>query len=192
MKSKKLDPSVQKEDIYALNTEAVDALVEAQQGNVPQYTEEELKRYQTKSGIHMPRPLLVILMKAWFYGAVCFFILWGLGNVLHITDRIVICGIVIGMVIDLLLNNALRFFESVPGEFQNWIMVNRRGVLGLFLNVAYGLLLMCCVFGIYSLINMRPEVFFVGVEPILFGLFTMGFDLLMVGIRNLIVKLIKK
>ena len=66
-------------DYYKLNTKAVDDLVGANKENSPEVPREELEKYRSASGIRLPRWLKAVLLKAWFAGAACFFIFWGLG-----------------------------------------------------------------------------------------------------------------
>ncbi len=107
-------------------------------------------------------------------------------------DMLFILGIVLGMVTDLLTNNVLRFIEKSPGANEKWILVNKRGVTGFFLNLVFSSIIILCVFFVYSFINQfvvaitdDPNNLFLGVEPILFGLLCMGFDMLLVGMKRL-------
>ena len=65
---------------FDLKTEAMDALVNNDAEKVPEYSKEELKKYRGKGSVRIPNWLKMICIKSWFAGAVCFFILWGLGN----------------------------------------------------------------------------------------------------------------
>lgn len=56
---------------YELKSEAVDKLLKAEKGEVPEFSQEELKRYRSKSGLKLPETLKVVLLKTWFAGAVC-------------------------------------------------------------------------------------------------------------------------
>lgn len=179
---------------YELKSDAVEKLVRAEAGDVPEFSEEELKKYRSKSRINLSNSVKVMLLKAWFAGAVCYFILWGLGiYVYSLIDMLFILGIVLGMVTDLLTNNVIRFIEKSPGENGRWLMFPKKGMASFFLNMVYSLVLIGCVYGLYGGIN-RVIVFIVGnadtvplgVEPVLFGVFCMGFDVLFVGCRNLL------
>ncbi len=172
-------------DYYRLHTQAVEDLVTADESNSPQVSEEELRRYRSGPKVKMSEWLKVALIKAWFYASVCFFFIWGLGALMpHIIDQIVITGIALGFVIDILLNNLLRFMEKTPGTSARWIFVGVKGFLSLPLNVLYGLLLMVCVVATYEGVNALIVLLLripageipLGVGPILFGLFAMGWD----------------
>lgn len=183
---------------YELKSDAVEKLVKAEQGEVPEFSQEELKKYRTKSRIHLSATLKVVLLKAWFPGAVCYFILWGLGMYIYsLVDMLFILGIVLGLVTDLLTNNVIRFVEETPGENDKWLMFPKKGMVSFFANLVYGLVLVVCVFWLYSAINKiaviligNPDTVPLGVEPVLYGLFCMGFDILFVQCRNLMKRIL--
>lgn len=180
-------------DYYKLHTKAVDELVGTDQNNVRQYSEEELKKYRRRAGIELPQWLKVVLIKAWFAGAVCFFIFWGLGMyVADMLDMLVVFGIVLGLATDLLVNGILRFSEQTPGANNRWMMFPKKSLLSFFLNIPYACLLLFFVYTIYQLINgilvmLTGAVDRVplGVEPILFGLFYTAMDMLLIGMKHL-------
>lgn len=184
---------------YNLKTEAMDALTNTDEEKVPQYSKEELDRYRSKSKLHIPNWLKMIAIKAWFYGAVCFFFLWGLGNYIsNYLDMLFVTGVAMGMLTDLLLNNSLRFFEKNPGENDVWMMIRPKGVRSFFLNIIYACVIMFCVFMFYNLLNYAiitvtgtEDTIPVGVEPLLFGLLSMGFDMLFIGIKRLLTGIIR-
>ena len=65
---------------YSLNTDAVETLASASAETAPDYSKEELNKYRSRGRFPLPNWLKMIAIKAWFAGAVCFFILWGLGT----------------------------------------------------------------------------------------------------------------
>ncbi len=178
---------------YELKSDAVEKLLKAEAGEVPEFSEEELKKYRSKGGIKLSNTVKVLLLKAWFAGAVCYFILWGLGMYIYsLVDMLFIMGIVLGMATDLLTNNVIRFIETTPGENDKWLMFPKKGMVSFFLNLVYALVLVICVYALYSGINLllvriigNAETVPLGVEPVLYGVFCMGFDMLFVGCKNL-------
>lgn len=183
---------------YELKSDAVEKLLKAEKGDVPEFSEEELKKYRSKGGLKLPEPLKVVLLKAWFAGAVCYFILWGLGTYIYsIIDMLFILGIVLGLVTDLLTNNVIRFIEKTPGENDKWLMFPKKGMVSFFLNMVYALVLIVCVYALYGFLNRAivavtgaVDTVPLGVEPILFGVFCMAFDMLFIGCRNLLKQII--
>lgn len=177
---------------YQLNTEAVEKLASADASNVPDYSEAELNRFRTRGRVHLPNWLKIIAIKAWFAGAVCFFILWGLGNYLAGLDMLVVCAVALGMVTDLLTNNSLRFLEDTPGGNDQWMMIPPKGVRSFVLNILYACVITACIFMFYNVVNYLiisitgvEDKVPLGVEPLLFGLLCMGFDMLLIGVKRL-------
>lgn len=198
---KQVKPEVEKEaDFYDLKTDAVKALVEADESNSPEVSKEELAKYRSKSGLHLPQWLKMLLIKWWFAGSVCFFFIWGLGIYMaDIYDTLLITAIGMGVVTDILTNNALRFMERTKGESDRWIMVRKRRYISFFLNILYAGLVLWFVYMLYTVINAaaaaishNPDRIFLGVGPIMFGLFYLSFDLLFIEIRNWFVSVLKK
>lgn len=183
---------------YELKSDAVERLLKAEAGDVPEYSEEELKKYRSKGGIKIPEPVKVLFLKAWFAGAVCYFILWGLGTYIYsLIDMLFILGIVMGMATDLLTNNVIRFIEKSPGENDKWLMFPKKGMASFFLNMVYAFAIIFCVYKLYDIINSmaaaisgNADTVALGVEPVLFGIFCMGFDTLFVGCKNLMKQII--
>ncbi len=184
---------------YTLKSDAVETLANADHEQAPEYSEEELKKYRSKKGIHLSEPLKILLIKAWFAGAVCFFILWGLGLYLgNNLDMLFVLGVVMGMVTDLLVNSVIRFVEKTPGENDWWMMFPKKGLGSFLLNILYGFVIVICVYllynginGLLSIVFQTTDKVYLGVEPILFGTFCMGFDMLFVWIKGTVVKLIR-
>lgn len=185
---------------YQLHTGAVEDLVSATKENTPKYSEAELNKYRSsKKQWAFPQWLKVGLIKFWFYGAVCYFVFWGLGMYLGDTlDLYFVAAVILGMVTDLLINHFLRFTEKLPGGSKKWIMVTRRGAGGFFLNLLYGGLLLFLVVTVYQMINTVIFTIYDGsetapllhVEPLFFGLATIGADCLCVAIRNMLRKIV--
>ena len=184
---------------YELKSDAVDKLLKAEEGEVPEFTEEELRKYRSKSNrFKISNTVKVLFLKAWFAGAVCYFILWGLGFYIpSLIDMLFVLSIVLGMATDLLTNNVIRFIESTPGENDKWLMFPQKGMVSFFLNMVYAIVLIICVYYLYGIINQiavaiigNADTVPLGVEPVMFGIFTMGFDVLFIQCRNLFKKII--
>ena len=104
-------------EYYRLKTQAVDDLVSANEENSPQVSEEELRAYRSGPKMKLADWVKMLLIKAWFAGAVCFFFIWGLGGLLSSElDILFVTGLALGVVTDLMTNPVLRFFEKTPGE----------------------------------------------------------------------------
>lgn len=188
-------------EYYKLNTQAVEDLASADESNSPEVSPEELERYgATKKGV-LPNWLKVCFVKFWFAGAVEFFMVTGLVAFYPAMalpeNQIVIVGIVMGMVTDLLTNNVLRFMASPDGANDPWMMFAKRGFLTFFFNIIYAMLLMFMVIVLYAVANIVLNAVLSGaepvdlmVEPLLFGIFYLLSDLALVGLKNLVIKLV--
>lgn len=183
---------------YDLKSDAVEKLVGTATDDKPVYSQEELDRYRSGKKFRIPEPVKILFIKAWFAGAVCFFFLWGLGTyVTAMLDMLFILGVVLGMVTDLLVNHVIRFMEKYPGQNDKWMLFPKKGMMSFFLNVVYGFLLIYCVYSFYNLINSaivgitgNSETVPLGVEPVLFGVFCMAFDMLFISIKRAFMNII--
>lgn len=179
---------------YELKSDAVETLAGADHQPAPEYSREELNKYRSKRRLAIPDFVKILLIKAWFAGAVCFFILWGLGlYVSNTLDMLFVAAIVLGMVTDILTNGVIRFMEKSPGENDRWMLLPKKGMASFFLNILYAFLIIFCVYELYVFINTAinsitgsTDAVPLGVEPILFGVFCMGFDMLFVGVKRLL------
>lgn len=180
-------------EYYKLNKKAVEDLVTADESNSPVVSEEELSKYRSRSGIKLAEWLKIVLIKTWFYGAVCFFFMWGLSIYLpNIIDQIFVTGMALGFVNDLLVGNLLRFMEKTPGANARWMMFPKKGYVSLPLNIVYAYVLMFLVVqtyegvnGLIALITGVSDKVHLGVEPILFGVLVMAWDALLLKMKHL-------
>lgn len=178
---------------YDLKTRAIDDLINADESNSPEVSREELRKYRSGSRLKLADWVKLILIKAWFAGAVCFFFFWGLGTYLaDMLDLLFVTGFALGVVTDLLTNPILRFFEKNPGDNSRWMMFPKKGLYTLFLNIPYGFVILFLVYALYTGINVTAaritgatDTVFLGVEPVLFGVFSLGFDLLLIKIKHI-------
>ena len=181
-------------EYYRLNTKAVEDLVTADESNSPVVPEAELNKYRGRLRKKLPQWLKVSLIKAWFYGSVCFFFLWGLGGYMaDQLDLFFVTAIALGMVTDLLINTLLRHFAETDGANDRWMMIPRRGVAGFFMNILYGFLVLGLTDVVYNAVNIailsvthQTDTVPLGVEPILFGLLCMGIDTGLIALKHLL------
>ena len=192
-------PEIEKQsDYYKLKTKAVDDLITADESNSPVVSREELNRYRSGPKLQVADWVKLLFIKGWFAGAVCFFFIWGLGgSFADQLDLLFVTGFALGVVTDLLTNPVLRFFERTPGDNSQWMMFPKRGFITLPLNIVYGYVVLALVFMIYSAINTAAahitgswDTVALGVEPILFGVFCLGVDLLLLQGKHLLLRLI--
>ena len=192
------EPDRSAAEYYRLNTKAVDDLVTADVSNIPKVSRKELDKYRSGPKIHLSDWVKVILVKWWFAGAVCFFFLWGLGTVVpNRENQLIITGLGLGFVTDLLVNKIFRYYEKTPGGNNRWMMVTKKGFISLPLNVIYAFVLLACIVGTYNAVNAvwlaasgQQDTIPVGVGPILFGLFATVWDLIFLGMKQMLKRII--
>lgn len=198
-KKKNLQPAEKPiaEDYYQLKTDAVEKLVNAK--DAPEVSDEEIRKYTSKGKFHIPTWLKIAFAKFWFSGAVCYFFFWGLGTrVRDFLDLFAITAMAMGVITDLLLNNILRSLETEEKGSNKWMFVTLRKHWSIFLNILYAGVIMFCVYQSYFGINTAlvgapgtTDKIAVGVEPILFGILYMGFDMFFIMLKNVFVKIFR-
>jgi hypothetical protein len=177
-------------DYYRLKTQAVDDLVNANAENSPPVSQKELRKYHAQKKLTLADWLKAVLLKAWFAGIVCYFILWGLGPyLLNQWDMLLVAGVALGFVTDLVTNNVIRFIAKPAGANDRFLMFPKRAFWTLPLNLIYALVILLLVVMTYNALNILlagPDgQTALGVEPILFGIFAMGWDMLFLGFKRM-------
>ena len=199
-KSRKNAPEEERSaaEYYQLHSSAIDDLVHADAENSPEVTPEELAKYRSHRAFSLSEWLKVLLIKFWFNGSVCFFFFWGLGAYLaDLPDQLLVLGIAMGVITDLLVNNILRYYAPAEGENDRWMMFPKKRFSSLPLNILYAFWVLFFVLMLYNLINSilasvrgTEGGAVLGVGPILFGLFYLGFDLLFLALKQLFLRIL--
>lgn len=229
-KSKKYKQPAQEttiEDFYDLKTKEMDELVAALKAdgqtdvsdtplpsmNIAEVTGEvtpdnkkkkkEFDPYKRDKLSRIPVWIRALFIKFWFFGAVCYFVLMGLGTyftsddgsttLLQDLQLYILCGAVMGVFVDCLVNPIFRMMESDKKEFNNFMMFPFpfKQFWTFFANIVYYLIVTLGVGCIYWFIDLYI-VSFSGVEPLLFGIFCLVVDMALIGIKDLMVFLIKR
>lgn len=184
---------------YRKKSDAVERLLNADKKTYPKTKADPGKKYRSGGLIdRIPSPIKALFIKFWFNGAVCFFIYWGLGMYIWNTlDMIVVLGLIMGMVTDILVNNAFRFFAVTSGDNDKWMMFPKKKFWTFFANMAYALVIMFIVAWIYNFTNILLNILsgttgtvFIGVEPVLFGILYVAVDMLFIGMKRLVISII--
>ena len=186
-------------DYYKLKTKAIEDLVTADESNSPEISPEELRKYQSGPKLKVADWVKVLFIKAWFPGSVCFFFLWGLGSmVADQLDLLFITGIALGIVTDMLTNNVLRFLEKSPGANSRYMMFPKKGYSSFPLNILYAFVVLLLVYTVYNVINLviirltgAVDTVPLGVEPILFGVFYLCCDMILIQGKHLLLDIVK-
>ena len=193
------DKSRSAADYYKLHTQAVRDLAEANEENSPEVSREELNKYRSRRGLRLSDGVKAVLVKFWFNAAVCFFFYWGLAYyVPDVLDNLVILGIGMGVITDLLTNNALRHLAATEGENDRWMMFPKKGYLSFPLNIVYAFVVLFLVVMLYNVLNLilirltggEEGVAVLGVEPLLFGLIYLMLDILLIRLKQLFQRIV--
>ncbi len=221
-KKKKQEKETTIENFYDLKVNEVDELVSILKGDetssekeittdIKEITGEEVKGkseraknfdpYKRDKLAMLPTWLKAIFIKWWFAGCVCYFIMWGLGELLtNEFDfvRAIFLGLIMGMVVDLLVNPSFRYLDSDRKEYDNYMMFPFpfKQFWTFFANMIYYVIVVVIVYisyrGLNQLIMLANDDWFVGVEPLLFGTICVIIDMAFIGIKDLIVYLVKR
>ena len=211
------------ENFYDLKTKEMDELVAALRGeedappeslpsmNIAEVTGEvtednkkgkkQFDPYKRDKFSAIPFWVKALFIKFWFFGAVCYFALMGLGTFFTADDGsyawiqsielYLLCGAIMGIFVDCFVNPIFRMMESDRKEYNYFMMFPFpfKQFWTFFANIVYYLVVTYVVGLMYGLI-FGPH--FGGVEPLLFGVFCLVADMAFIGIKDLIVFLIKR
>ena len=183
------------EDYYKLHSQAVSDLVTANEENSPVVSKKELAKYRSGGRFRISEPVKALFVKFWFGGSVFFFFFMALGNYFRdLLDQLFILGFAMGVITDILVNNILRFIAKPEEANDRWMMFPQKRLSSLFLNILYAYVVLAFVFMLYNLINsvlQSAGASLLSVEPILFGLFYLGFDLLFIELKRLFIRIVQ-
>ncbi len=219
-KKKKYEKETNIENYYDLKKDKIDELVSALKGeetasekpistNIAEITGEaetqkgkkakEFDPYKRDKLQFLPVWLKALFIKWWFAGCVCFFIMWGIG--LQGENAVLLVGVVLGVIVDVLVNPIFRMIDSDKNQFNAYIMFPFpfKAYWTFFANLAYyvavAFVVMFGYLGVNALINVisgTVNKYYVGVEPLLFATFTLIADMAFIGLKDLIVWLVKR
>ena len=186
-------------DYYKLKVKAVDDLVNATEENSPPVSKEVLRQYHALPKLKIADWVAAVVLKTWFAGVVCYFIVWGLGMYLpNQLDLLVVTGLALGFVTDLITNNVFRFIARPKGANDRWMMFPRNSFSTLPLNIVYGYVILFLVVLTYNAVNAFliaatgvQDKIPLGVGPILFGLLCTGWDLLLLAAKRMLMRIVR-
>lgn len=164
----------------------------------------EFDPYRRDKLAGLPTWLKAIFIKWWFAGCVCYFVMMGLGSLIGDPSAatnenlFLITSIVLGVVVDVFVNPIFRYMESDRKEYNNYMMFPFpfKAFWTFFTNIIYYfgvmVLVLMSINGINALIDMwgwSTNVYF---EPLLFGTLVTVIDMAFIGVKDLIVFLVRR
>ena len=199
------------EDFYDLKIDKVDELVAALKGeDTSEFgdvsmkiadctgtegkgTEKNFNPYRTDFLSRIPAFLKALFVKWWAAGMVCFFVNMGLGTIISApADLMLLDGIVLGLVADVLINPLFHFMETDRREYNDYMMFPFpfKAYWTFFTNVLYYIGVAVLVNFVYLFIN--EFMFTLHIEPMSWALIVLIVDMAFIGVKDLIVHLVKK
>lgn len=157
--------------------------------------------YAIDKASKIPDIIKALFIKFWFAGAVYYFVGWGITLVnIDQIDTVVILGLIMGLVTDLMVNHIFRLIEKDNENLHKYMFFGRKKWYSVFINIAYSIVLCAIIAYTYHFINVTivlkqglPEgTIVLGAEPLLYGLFYIVYDIIILLVRNLIVNAIRK
>ncbi len=220
MAKKKKDKETTITNYYDLKKDDIDELVAALKGeettqpdnlsmNIEEITgekapsakgkDQEFDPYKRDKLSKLPAWFKAFFIKFWFAGAVCYFVNMGLGvYISNAEDLLLLDGVVMGILVDCIVNPIFRMIESDRREYDWYIMFPFpfKKFWTFFANILYYIIVFIGVNYVYMGINLVlqaiNENWYLALEPLLFGVFAFFIDMVFIGIKDLIVYLIKK
>lgn len=193
---KRQEPGGQETDYYRLKYQAVEDLVTASPENSPPVSRQELRKFHAGPRVHAADWVKAILLKFWFAGVICYFFIWGLSTyALNQWDHLLILAIAQGGVTFLLTNNIYRFMAKTEGAYDRWMMFPGKSIVLLLPEILYAAVLILCTVMTYNGVNLAfaggaEGGAALGVEPLLYGLFITLWDLLFLGVKHLLKRIL--
>lgn len=160
--------------------------------------------YETDKFAKIPSWIKILLLKYWAAAAAFFF--FGNANPLVNPDNVnspiqyyIWISFGLALILEYIVKNLVRLMRNSRNDTYKLYMINRKGILSLFLHIVYGFIIMFPMYGTlyflayhHLIINLfaLPEVPII--EPITAGFVFIFYDAIAVLIKNLIIKGIKK
>ncbi|MDD4212137.1 MAG: hypothetical protein PHY42_01915 [Bacilli bacterium] len=194
-------------EYYELKQEAVRELASA----LKETEEESQSKTKDKPAIDpykidklskIPTWIKAFFVKYWTAGAICFFFFWGLGYYISSMENLIlITALATGLIIDFLVTPAFLHFESDKKEYHKYAMVpvSSKKIWTLLINIPIAFIEVYGVVMIYAFINqayvnsqgLEEGTVTLAVEPLLYGLFFLVIDLLLLFFKNMIIGMIQ-
>lgn len=141
----------------------------------------------------LPYWLKAIVIKYWFFGAICFFSLMGTGLIGE--NAAIFAGVLSGCLFDIVVYNILLLMDSDENESRHFMMYKSKKIYSLFINIVYQVVVFFIAMLICSsIVNSYKDPvnnWFLQ-EPFSIGLVLFIIDGIFITIKGLIVLLVKK
>ena len=154
----------------------------------------EIKKYDKGFLNKIPYSIKAILLKYWFYGAVCFFSLMGFIGISG-ENAALVAGLIAGALFDVACYNLLEMMDSDNNKAKYYMMYKSKKIYSVFINVVYQVVVFLIAMVIISTIVSSykdPVNNWFLQEPLSIALVLTAIDAIFLLIKNLLVKFFKK
>ena len=155
---------------------------------------QEIKKYDKGFLNKVPYSIKAILIKYWFYGAVCFFSLMGFIGISG-ENAALVGGLIAGALFDIACYNILEMMDHDNNKARYYMMYKSKKIYSIFINVVYQvavfLIAMVIISSIVSTYKDPVNNWFLQ-EPLSIALVLTAIDAIFLLIKNLLVNLLKK
>ena len=197
------------EDFYDLRVDKVDELVAVLKGeDTSEYgdvtmnisdivgdgknSNKQFDPYRHDLLSRIPIFLKAFFVKWWFAGVVFFFVNMGLGIFVPEEDLLLFDGIFLGLFTDVFVNPIFRYMETDRREYNAYMMFPFpfKAYWTFFTNVLYYVVVVFIVGALVTFIN--EFMFSYSIGPMSWALIVLFVDMIFIGIKDLVVHLVKK
>lgn len=163
----------------------------------------EFDPYKHDKLSRIPFWIKALFIKFWFFGLTCYLVLMGLGSFFMtdsndfvaggMIDLMFLCGVVMGLFVECLVNPIFRMLESDRKEYNYFMMFPFpfKHYWTIITNILYYVIVTVGVGYCYYALDLIG-VAFGGIEPLGFGVVCLVVDMALIGIKDLCVFLIKR
>lgn len=163
-----------------------------------------LKKYRLHWYQKIPYPVRALFIKYWFFGLNYFLFMMGLGALpffrevsselfaINTVLLMFVCGFALGAFNELFVYNILDVIEDYPGQSKSYVLFKSKKIYSLFINIFYGIVLgMGSLLVCGLLASLIGDTFWFR-EPFSVAVIEFIFDMFVIEIKNLIVRLYRR
>ncbi len=173
-------------EYYELKTKAVDDLVNANVTNSPEVSQRELKKYRKRGRFSIPDQVKFFLVKWWIAGVICYFVWLPVQTIGNWELMVFGTGLATGVLMHVIANAYIRMKTDDPKLDIQWMMFPKAGIPWMIANAVYGAVLSLFAFMTYAVIGLNHAV-----GPVLYGIFVAVWDLIFLGFKRLMLRIIE-
>ena len=172
----------------------IDVEIEEKLKNQQEQLDKQYDPYKIDKLAGLPSWVVVFLLKWWFAGAIYYFAWMGIFAMSEDgSTEALLGGIILGAVMDILVNRIIRFVERENGTNEKYILIRTKKFYSFVMNMLYCVIVSFFItYGVGGVIGLIAKAFGhegdIGLEPISFGLMFFAIDWICLKIKHLINK----